>query len=116
MDLRPDRCSSRGYWPGWGLLAVLLLAGTTGCSLVLDSGAAQCATDEDCVRFGSYPICQEGLCVPSGLGPPGCFRGEPSSEEQYRNQCTLAQCVPFDNCARLGLCDGASLPPLVPKP
>ncbi len=97
-----------------GLLA-LLLAGT-GCSLSLDTESTQCATDDDCVRFGTYPVCQEGVCVPSGLGPPGCYRGEASSEDQYLNQCTASQCIAFDNCARLGLCNGEALPALVPKP
>ncbi|WNG56361.1 hypothetical protein F0U59_17520 [Archangium gephyra] len=98
-----------------GLLAVLLLA-CTGCSLVVDANANQCVTDADCVTLDSAAICQEGVCVPSGLGPPGCFLGEPSSEEQFLNRCTNSQCIPFDNCARLGLCNGAALPPLVARP
>lgn len=114
VHLPPAPRRPRGGWRQ-GLVAALLLA-CASCSLTLDSNANQCETDEDCVQFGTYPVCQEGICVPSGLGPPGCFRGEPSSEEQYRNQCTTSQCIPFDNCERLGLCNGEALPPLVPKP
>lgn len=117
----PDRSFRRtdasGSPLGWGrgLLVALLLA-STGCSFIIDSESNQCVTDADCVRFGTYPVCQEGICVPSGLGPPGCFKGDVSTEAQYLNQCTTSQCIPFDNCARLGLCNGAALPPLVPKP
>jgi len=95
------------------LLAALALA-CAGCSAIIDTSAIQCVQDEDCTVLDSAAICQDGVCVPSGLGPPGCFRGAPSSEEQFRNQCTTSQCFPFDNCARLGLCDGASLPALIP--
>lgn len=98
-----------------GLLVSLLVA-CASCSLSVDTTATQCSTDDDCIHFGTYPLCQEGICVPSGLGPPGCFKGEPSSEEQYFNQCTDSQCVPFDNCERLGLCNGQALPALIPKP
>ena len=97
------------------LLVPVLLMAAAGCSLALDTESAQCTADADCERFGTYPVCQEGVCVPSGLGPQGCFRGTASSEEQFLNQCTRAECVPFDNCARLGLCSaGDALPDLVP--
>ena len=99
------------------LLASVFLMAAGGCSLALDTESAQCTTDADCEHFGTYPLCQEGVCVPSGLGPQGCFRGNASSEEQFLNQCTRAECQPFDNCARLGLCNpGEPLPDLVPRP
>ncbi|WP_163994288.1 hypothetical protein [Pyxidicoccus caerfyrddinensis] len=99
------------------LLAPVLLMAASGCSLALDTESAQCSTDADCERFGTYPICQEGVCLPSGLGPQGCFRGAATSEEQFLNQCTRADCVPFDNCARLGRCNpDEALPDLVPRP
>ncbi|QSQ22454.1 hypothetical protein JY651_46305 [Pyxidicoccus parkwayensis] len=99
------------------LLVPALLLALAGCSLALDTESAQCSTDADCERFGTYPLCQEGVCVPSGLGPQGCFRGNASTEEQFLNQCTRAECVPFDNCARLGLCNASDpLPDLVPRP
>jgi len=81
----------------------------TGCSFVLDKNANQCAVDADCAHFGSHPSCQAGVCVPSGLGPPDCFFGTPSAQEEFANQCTTAHTFPFDNCARLGLCDATSL-------
>ncbi|MCY1019337.1 hypothetical protein [Pyxidicoccus sp. MSG2] len=98
------------------LLAPVLLA-ATGCSLALDTESAQCSTDVDCERFGTYPVCQEGVCMPSGLGPQGCFRGDATRDEQFLNQCTRAECIPFDNCARLGRCNpDEALPDLVPRP
>jgi ABC-type phosphate transport system substrate-binding protein len=47
--------------------------------------------------------------VSSGLGPPGCVRRAPIQQADFANQCTTAQTVPFDNCARLHLCDPSSL-------
>ena len=43
--------------------------------------------------------------TPSHLEPPNCFNGTPSSPDQFANACTTATAIPFDNCARLGLCD-----------
>jgi hypothetical protein len=91
-----------------------LLGALSGCSFILDTNANQCMQDSDCWHFdATYPKCVQGVCVPSGLGPPGCFYGAPSTATQFENQCTTAQCIPFDNCARLGLCDGGTLPALV---
>lgn len=49
------------------------------------------------------------------LGPPGCFQGTPSTDTDFYNQCTTAQCMHFDNCARLGICNG-EVPPLIDPP
>ena len=95
---------------------MLALAGLPACSLLVEHETNQCATDADCAKYGPHPFCQQGVCVESGLGPAGCFYGAPGSDEQFLNQCTTLACVPFDNCARLGLCNGATLPPVLPKP
>src|SRR5262245_41164706 len=100
---------------GGGLLAALLVL-CGACSLIVESKTDQCETDADCAKFGEHPFCKDGVCVASGLGPPGCFYGDPSSADQFLNQCTTAECMKFDNCARLGLCNGAKLPDLVPAP
>jgi hypothetical protein len=90
-----------------------LVAGATGCSLAIHDAADQCSVDADCNDFDSSAVCRQGVCVASGLGPPGCFAGTPTNDGQFRKQCTTAQCVSFDNCARLGLCGApANLPPL----
>ncbi|MCU1280466.1 MAG: hypothetical protein JWM53_4012 [bacterium] len=84
---------------------------TAGCSLIIDRGTSQCQTDADCARFGGHPLCQNNVCVPSGLGPDGCVAGSPQTQGDYLNACSTAACVPFDNCARLGLCGpGAATP------
>jgi ABC-type phosphate transport system substrate-binding protein len=87
-----------------GLLATLI----TACSLLLDTGRNQCQSDTDCDFISKQHTCQAGLC--SDLGPRGCYAGTPSStnpdelQSQFKNQCSRAQVVPFDNCARLGMC------------
>ena len=89
--------------------AIVALAGlvlpASGCSLLLDRGSTQCSTDDDCLRFGGHPTCENGVCVASGLGPEGCFAGTPTTNTEFYNACSTAKNVPFDNCARLGMCD-----------
>lgn len=88
------------------LLMFSLITFAGGCSLLVDHAPEQCRTDADCAKFGGHPYCREGVCVASGLGPEGCVLGEPRSQSDYLNACSTAACVPFDNCERLGLCNG----------
>ncbi|HEY0991194.1 MAG TPA: hypothetical protein VGD80_29275, partial [Kofleriaceae bacterium] len=90
-------------------LCAWTLAAAGGCSLAVDTSVAQCSLDIDCERFGGHPLCQDGVCVPSGLGPPGCFVGDPVEPAEFASQCTMAQIFEFDNCARLQMCDAAAL-------
>ncbi len=93
----------------------LAAVGGAGCSLAIHDAEDQCSADADCARFDGAAVCRAGVCVASGLGPPGCFAGEPASDAQFRRRCTDAQCVAFDNCGRLGLCGAApALPALTP--
>jgi hypothetical protein len=102
------------------LITSFLLVPQGACSLVLNSSPTQCSVDEDCAHFGDHPVCQAGVCVASGLGPSGCFFGEPTTQDQFANQCTTAQTLQFDNCSRLQLCNdgalsaamGMTMPPL----
>ncbi len=95
----------------WATLAAGgLVATTTACTVLLDHSPAQCQTDGDCAKFGSHPYCQGGVCVPSGLGPASCFYGTPQQPQDFLNQCSTAQCLSFDSCAHLGVCDGAGGP------
>jgi len=100
-----------------GVLAGLLLC-IGACSFIVESKTDQCQSDADCARFSDHPVCHDGVCVASGLGPPGCFFGDAGTPDEYANQCSTSQCLKFDNCARLNLCGDAALPPLVdpPKP
>ena len=88
-----------------GLLATLIAA----CSVLLDTRRDQCESDQDCDGFPGQPVCHAGLCM--ALGPRGCFFGTPSASDQFANQCTTADYVPFDNCKRVGLCSSGAQPP-----
>jgi hypothetical protein len=90
------------------MTATALLLASAACTMLIDHGATQCATDGDCARFGDHPYCQAGICVASGLGPANCFYGTPEKPTDFLNQCSTAQCLSFDNCKRLGLCNGAT--------
>lgn len=89
-----------------------------GCSLLVEKDKTQCVEDKDCLRFdaGSLALCQQGVCIASGLGPPGCVNRAPTTEDDLLNRCTTGKCLPFDNCARLGLCNGAVLPAIKDPP
>jgi hypothetical protein len=81
-----------------------LVGASAGCTVLLNHDAAQCQTDSDCAHFGDHPYCQNNVCVSSGLGPSACFYGSPAAPQDFMNQCSLAACLPFDNCSRMGLC------------
>ncbi|MBC8067641.1 MAG: hypothetical protein IAG13_04845 [Deltaproteobacteria bacterium] len=50
---------------------------------------------------------------PECLGENDCWQCDPNSSTQLLNQCTDAECSPFDNVARLPLLErDGSLPPL----
>jgi hypothetical protein len=86
------------------LIALLACA---ACSVLLDHSQTQCQTDGDCAQFGGHPYCQSGVCVASGLVPADCFSGTPQQPSDFLNQCSVAACMSFDDCARLGACDDA---------
>lgn len=97
----------------------MLMLAVGACSLIVEHKTDQCKSDADCEHFNgfdSHPLCQEGVCVASSLGPPGCFYGDASVDDQFQNQCTDSECIKFDNCERLHLCDGGALPALVDPP
>jgi hypothetical protein len=110
----PSMMSSIRSVNGIRIAFAALLGTIAGCSFVLDNEKTQCAVDSDCAEFAGYPLCQAGVCVPSGLGPEGCFLGTPDTQSEYLNACSTSKCVPFDNCDRLGLCGGMELPPTTP--
>jgi hypothetical protein len=94
-----------------------LLAVSAACTAIVDRSTTQCHTDGDCAHFGGRPLCQGGLCVKSGFLPDDCFLGAPQQPTDFLNQCTTVACMSFDNCGRLGLCDGgAPDAALIPPP
>jgi hypothetical protein len=123
-------------WPRLLVLAAALAStSVVACSLILDKNKDQCATNGDCAKFGAGFTCNAGVCskpttgtdssvdpdgaLPDGALPDGgCVPKVPkSSREDFLNEaCTDSTCVPFDNCARLGLCGDATLPALVDPP
>jgi hypothetical protein len=68
-------------------------------------GQAEGSTDE------GGPNAEAGPCQTGG------FAGDPTTNEQFLNRCTTAECLPFDNCAKLGICgsDAGFLPAFDPE-
>ena len=93
---------------GWARLAMVLVVACAACTLIIDRSTIQCTSDSDCETFGSHPFCSSGVCVPSGLGPEACFFGTPQGRQDFLNQCSAAECQAFDDCQRLGVCDGGA--------
>ena len=98
------RIHNRRRWLGGAGVAALLASGA--CSVLIDHNATQCSADGDCASLGNHPYCQQGVCVASGLEPQDCFYGTPQQPGDFLNQCSTAQCLSFDNCQRLGSCQG----------
>ncbi len=121
---------------GRARLAAVFVVGlvTAACSLIVDKDKDQCSSDGDCSPAGRS-TCIEGVCVlatgPIGADSAsdapvgdaakeaeggGCVPKVPATDLDFLNErCTSAECIPFDNCARLGVCDGG-LPALVDPP
>src|SRR5690349_17622901 len=105
---------------------MIALPTMTACTFVLDKHGAQCVVNSDCDHFGMHPVCQEGVCVATGLGPEGCVLPPLSAQSDFANQCTTASWKQFNNCGRLGLCDSNAVataistsrtpPPTTPPP
>jgi ABC-type phosphate transport system substrate-binding protein len=95
------------------VLATLIAAPLLACTALISRDVDQCSTDADCAHFGNHPVCQSGVCVASGLGPPGCFLGDASTPADFLNQCSTAQCLTSDPCADNGICDLDAQAPIV---
>lgn len=100
-----ERKRSRGRGALLAGVAILLVSGA--CTALVDRNATQCHVDGDCAHFGGHPLCQGGVCVQSNLVPANCFLGTPQQPGDFLNQCSMAECLSFDNCGRLGLCGDA---------
>jgi len=110
-----------GILAGGGSLSAAL-----SCSLVIDRDSNQCETDTDCISFPgtgcdtrvhlcrkyTFPADSGGVNPGAGgntggdAGSPcgedgGCYACPPTTDRQFANACTEAQCQPFDNVARL---------------
>lgn len=108
---------------------LLVSAFLAACSVLLDKSKDQCTTNGECARFGATYQCVQNVCVAGGgldAGPDGAPGGDAGSDacvptpktknsDFYNEKCTNSSCIPFDNCAKLGICDGG-LPALVTPP
>jgi hypothetical protein len=128
--IRPLRLRLR--WKGLVLFGGVTLALVTACSLIVDTNADQCTSNAECAGFNA--VCQAGVCVagsateggpasdaPAGdspsAGDTGCTPKPKATQEDFLNEpCTNSLCTPFDDCTRLGMCDGGTLPTLVDPP
>ena len=104
------------------LLVVTLALGavTTACSLVVGNDTVQCSSDNDCKGYAADAVCRSSVCVSPGAaaavdgGPTACTPKTPTTQLDILNEpCTGSTCIPFDDCARAGLCNDASLPALL---
>ncbi|HET7501835.1 MAG TPA: hypothetical protein VFK02_12550 [Kofleriaceae bacterium] len=97
-------------------ISAALLCTAAGCTVLLDKTATQCTTNADCEHFSGHPLCEEGVCVASGLGPEGCVVDPPKTQLDFLNACSTSKCVAFDNCDRLGLCSPSMALPATQDP
>ena len=103
----------RTLWLKGLLVTTALAAAVSACSFLVDTDATQCTTDGDCAKFvkeGGGAVCQASVCVKTD-GFANCFAGVPTTNDQLMNACNGngTTCLPFDNCAKLGLCENTDL-------
>jgi len=108
----------------WRLVAIALVAAASCTSFVACSGddteqvnspGKDASTEADTSVTpvnDAAPDTADSSVTPQGV-PPGCFTGTPVDTLDFQNACTTADYVVFDNCARIGYCDGGTLPALV---
>src|SRR5207248_1524287 len=103
------------------IAAFALTAASAACTLLLDRSKEQCSTNADCIgHLGAGATCVDSVCTggsgpgtdgggtdgqadgqaEAAPGPDAC--GTPTNNDELLNACTNAQCVPFDNCDKLG--------------
>jgi hypothetical protein len=100
------------------LLAIGSALAVGACTLLLNRDGAQCASDGDCKKYSASAVCVRGGCQlreagaagSQTVGPPGCFSGTPTTDPEFYNRCTTSDYLVFDNCERVGLCDGGYNP------
>jgi hypothetical protein len=94
-------------------------AGTEDSSMDVSVADGSKSNDGPSSESSSNPdapvVTEDGEAGPAPT-PPGCFAGMPTTNAEIINACTNAQYVVIDNCMRIGLCDGGTLPALVPPP
>lgn len=103
------------------LVTVALGAVTTACSLVVNNDTVQCSNNEACRAYNAAAVCSQGVCVTpeaaaqAEAGGGSCTPKVPETQLDILNEsCTNASCIDFNDCERLGLCNDASLPALLP--
>jgi len=111
-------------------LVVGLLLNTLSCSLLVDNGADQCASDVDCARFSGtvcdlrVRLCKADPAMQTSAGldanaqddAGGTASADACSTATFENACTNAACKPFNNKVRLAhLPPDGGLTPLRPR-
>lgn len=107
LDRDNVQCSSNGDCAKFAATAMCVQS----VCVMPDGAVVDSGQDATPLADVSQPDVADTGAVDSGpdahFGAPGCFEGTPTTNEQFLNACSHADCVPFDNCARLGVCDGA---------
>lgn len=103
-----------------GGAAIIWMLASSACSLG-NVSADPCTKNVECeTAFGIGSECKDGYCTAvtnqgcnekDANGNP-CFSCPPTSDKEFHNGCTDAQCTPFDNSRLTKLNTDGSLPPL----
>ena len=93
------------------------------CAIV---SACSSASEEAAPSRPVVPVAETGSAADAGdeadaappdpgcVGPAGCFKCEPTKNDDFLNACTDRLCTPFDNTARLPLFKAGQPLPAVP--
>ncbi len=105
---------ARRYAAVIALLGLGPLAAVSACS---NSGSPNAAGPSTTPDASATETGADAALIDAGLlQPPGCFQGTPTAPLEILNACTSSAFVVFDNCTRVGYCDGGTLPERVVPP
>jgi hypothetical protein len=112
LDTKSDQCATNGDCAHFSATAVC----QSGVCVEADisNGADGAVADGSSVPGTDAGM--DGTVTPvTDAGEAGCTPKVPTTQTDYLNEkCTTSVCFPFDNCARLGVCDGSLPPTLTP--
>lgn len=122
--LLPSDPRRRGRWRG--ITALLTVAAITGISAVSACSlgnvtADPCTKNSECeAAFGLGSECKDGYCTPvtntgcnaKDANGNACYSCPPTTDVEFHNGCTDAQCAPFDPARVTKANPDGSLPPL----
>lgn len=115
LDRSSDQCSSDADCAKFAAGAVCRASVCVSGEIAGEDAAVEAGSS---AVDASEPPREASVADAARFGHDGCVMiatGATPTSDELANACTTADCLPFDNCATLGLCDGGMLGVVPPE-